>query len=787
MWRNRLVVALVFVLSAGNLFSQKKEPVDYVNTIIGASTSAKAARAGHGLGKTFPGAATPFGLVQLSPDTITGGDNGPGYSWHMSSIEGFSFTHMSGIGWYGDLGNFLVTPTTGELRTSKGTPPKEDFGGSLQSKPIKGYRSNFSKDTEVTKAGYYAVTLDDYDIRVELTAAPRAGMMRMTFPKHEQSRVQFDLARRVGGTSTEEFIEVVNKNTIRGWIKCDKTTGGWGNGAGNPDYTVYFYCQLSKPFAKFGIWEAEIPEGVSRKNEANASIEYQELIAAAKVFPMKKTAQGKHIGFYTEFPTKDKEQVLLKAGISFVSMENAEENLKANIPQWNFDSVVKTSRKMWNDALGVMNVAGGTEREKTIFYTALYHTMIDPRAFSDQNGQYIGADKQIHKADKFTYRTIFSGWDVFRSAFPLFTVIRPDIIDDEINSWIQMAELSGRKYFDRWEFLNAYSGCMIGNPAVSVIADAYVKGIRNYDVDKAYEFAANTNKRNSNRPRGYRTSKHSGVSETLEHAYSEWCMGVIASALGKKAEAADFFEHSKAYKNIWDTQVNWFRLKDDNGNWTEWKDKLSHHNQGCVESNNFQQGWFVPHDIPGLKALMGDDFFDSELELFFDKTPEDFLWNDYYNHPNEPNHQVPFMLNYTKKPYLTQKWTRKICDKAYGDDVFGIVGNEDVGQMSAWYVLAAAGFHPVCPGSTRYEITSPVFEKIEIKLDSKYYKGKTFEVIAYNNSSKNIYIQSLKLNGKQLDRLWIDHSEIVNGGRLEMQMGPNPNPTLGIGKFSYLK
>ncbi len=772
-----LFLSLCF-LACANFALAEKEPVDYVNTIIGASTSKKAARAGHGLGKTFPGAASPFGLVQLSPDTMTGGDNGPGYSWHMSTIEGFSFTHMSGIGWFGDLGNFLVSPTTGELRTSKGTPPNGEleFGNNLQSKKILGYRSKFSHETEIAKAGYYAVTLDDYNIRVELTATGRAGMMRMTFPKHEQSRIQFDLARRVGGVSTEEFIEIVNQNTIRGWIKCHYKDGGWGNGAGKADYTVYFYCQLSKPIENYGIWEAEITDNLPKKNEANMSAEYQEVVANAKVTKMKKSAQGKHIGFYTEFPTKDKEQVLLKSGISFVSMENAKENLETNIPDWNFDKLVKSTRKIWNDTLSIMKVSGGTEREKTIFYTALYHAMIDPRTFSDQNGQYTGADQKIHKANNFTYRTIFSGWDVFRSAFPLFTIARPDIVNDEINSWIQLAELNGKKHYDRWEFLNAYSGCMIGNPAVSVLADAYAKGIRNYDIDKAYEYAANTNRIFANNEKlGYTPNN---VSMTLEYAYSDWCMSTLAKALGKKDDEKKYLERSKWYKNIWDAEEKWFRAKDKDGKWLPWKGKLKH-DQGCVESNNFQQGWFVPHDIEGLKKLMGADFFDSELELFFENTPKDFLWNDYYNHPNEPNHQVPFMLNYTDKPYLTQKWTRAICEKAYNDDVAGIVGNDDVGQMSAWYVLAASGIHPVCPGSTRYEITSPVFSKIEIQLDKNYYKGQKFEIIAHKNSAENIYIQSVKLNGKNINRLWIDHFEIVKGGKLELIMGPEPNTKLG--------
>ncbi len=761
------------------------EPADYVNPIIGASTSKKAARAGHGLGKTFPGPATPFGLVQLSPDTMTGGDNGPGYSWHMSTIEGFSFTHMSGIGWFGDLGNFLVTPTTGPLRTSKGTPPKEDmeFGNDLHSAPIEGYRSKFSHDTETARAGYYAVTLDDYGIRVELAAAPRAGIMRMTYPESENSRIQIDLARRIGGTSAEQFVEVVDSRTIRGWMKCPPSNGGWGNGAGRADYTVYFYCQFSKPLKKFGVWEAKIPEGVPRKMESNGSAAYQKILAEAEVRPMERSARGKHLGFYTEFPTKKGEKVLLKSGISFVGMENARENLLSDIPGWDFEKTAADARKLWNEALSCMKVEGASDREKTIFYTALYHAMIDPRSASDKNGEYVGADRGVHRAEGFTYRTIFSGWDVFRSQFPLLTIIRPDIVNDEINSLIQMAELSGRGDFPRWEFMNAYSGCMLGDPAVSVLADAYAKGIRGYDADKAYKYAAKTNAERDGDNRAYK--KHGyvpgKVSHTLELAYSDWCMFRLAEMTGREADAKKYLEGSKNYKNIWNEGERWFTAKGADGKWLPFKGKTVH-GQGCVESNNFQQGWFVPHDIEGFKKLAGEDFFESELESFFENTPEDFLWNDYYNHPNEPNHQVPFMFNRTGKPWLTQKWTRAICDKAYGTDVAGIVGNDDVGQMSAWYVLAASGLHPICPGNTRYEITSPVFDRVEIRLDKKYHKGSRFEIVARNNSPENIYIQSVRLNGKDIGRRWIDHSEISAGGRLELQMGPRPNEKLGLGK-----
>ncbi|MBR4597002.1 MAG: GH92 family glycosyl hydrolase, partial [Opitutales bacterium] len=463
---------------ANDSFAQKKEPVDCINTIIGASTSTAAAKSGHGLGKTFPGAATPFGLVQLSPDTITGGDNGPGYSWHHSTIEGFSFTHMSGIGWFGDFGNLLVMPTTGELRTCKGLPPAKDLRvNNPENKQIKGWRSKYSHDTEIAKAGYYAVRLDDYDIFVELAAAPRAGIIQMEFPESRQSRIQIDLSRRIGGSSSEQFVEKVNDNSIQGWMKCPSSNGGWGNGAGRANYTVYFYAQFSKPLKNCGVWSVKYPPEMlsKRKFDSHQKIEFYELAANAEVRPLEKSAHGEHIGFFTEFETSEREKVLMKAGISFVSMENARQNLLSDIPGWNFEKTRNNARKLWADAISKIKVEGGSERDKTIFYTALYHAMIDPRAASDSNGEYTAADGTVRKAQGFTYRTIFSGWDVFRSEFPLLALIRPDIVNDEINSLIQLAELSpaNRGVYPRWEFMNSYSGCMLGDPALSVIADAY--------------------------------------------------------------------------------------------------------------------------------------------------------------------------------------------------------------------------------------------------------------------------------------------------------------------------
>lgn len=755
MKNNHLIVLIALLLT--NCTTQKTK-VEYINPAIGAVTYGEKSENIHGFGKTFPGAATPFGLVQLSPDTRTGGDNGSGYSWNHKTIEGFSFTHMSGVGWYGDLGNFLVMPTIGKLNTNKG----EDDN------PEAGYRSRFSHDDETIEAGYYSVQLSDYNIKAELSAAPRAGLIKFTFPKNDSSRIQIDLSRRIGGTSTEQYIKIENENTISGWMKCPPEGGGWGNGGGKADYTVYFYCQFSKPLTDYGMWSVDIPYDWVRKREEVCSAPYQELVSNAKIHSGLKELQGEHLGFFTNFKTQKDEQVLVKSGISFVSVEGAKLNLETDIPDWDFDRVVKSAKSLWNDAMASVTVEGRSEREKEIFYTSLYHTMIDPRAFSDSDGQYIGADKKVHKTDNFVYRTIFSGWDVFRSQFPLQTIINPELVNDEINSLIQLAELSGKEYYPRWEFLNSFSGCMIGNPAVSVVVDAYEKGIRNYDVNQAFQYAKNSVDIFGNTEYGFTPNS---ISETLEYAYTDWCVGRFAQSLGNTAAEKEYYDRSSNFKNIWNEEVNWFRAKDTLNIWKDWKGKTTH-GQGCVESNPYQQGWFVPHNIAGLGQLMGgEEAIKAELVNFFEQAPKDFLWNDFYNHPNEPVHHVPFMFNEIGLPRETQKWTRRICETAYGTDAFGLCGNEDVGQMSAWYVLASMGIHPINPGDNKYQITSPVFDKIELQLDKEYYNGNKFTIIAHNNSKENIYIKSIKLNGENLDRYWISHEEIVNGGVLELEMG----------------
>ena len=750
------------------LIMHAQDNAQYVNPFIGAINGAGKAGIYHGLGKTFPGATTPFGAVQVSPNTITGGDNGSGYSYEDSTIEGFAFTQMSGVGWFGDLGNFLVMPGTGGIKTWSGKAGN----------PKEGYRSRYT--AQHAAAGYYAVQLTDYNIKAEMTAAPHGGMLRFTFPANTQSHISIDLARRVGGTSTEQYVHVTDQYSIEGWMKCTPDGGGWGNGDGKANYTVYFYAQFSKPLKDHGIWSADIPDTANRKREAIESDYYQQRIANAAIENMVKTKQGKHLGFYTSFETLNDEQVMMKAGISFVSIDGAKQNLQAEIKDWNFDLVKKNAYNSWNKALSKISITGGTKDERTVFYTALYHTMIDPRNVTDVNGQYTGADQKTYRAANFQKHTVFSGWDVFRSQFPLQTLINPVVVNDMIASLVTMAEESGNQYLERWELLNAYSGCMLGNPAVVVLADAYGKGINNYDVAKAYRFARSTCEKFGNGEKGF--SSDVSIANTLEYAFADWCLYKFAKQTGHFEDTLKYLQRSFAYRNIYDSSKHWFRPKKEDGGWEQWPEtgRLTDW-YGTFETNPYQQGWFVPHDVKGMVELMGGkETVLSDLDSFFAKTPLDFSWNAYYNHANEPVHHVPYLYNVLGQPWKTQYWTRTICANAYKNDVEGLVGNEDVGQMSAWYVLSAAGLHPLNPAGTLYEITSPVFDEVVITLDKKFAKASSFTITAKNNNEENKYIQSATLNGKAHNKSAIDYYDIIKGGKLELVMGPEPSFNWGI-------
>jgi predicted alpha-1,2-mannosidase len=462
-------------------------------------------------------------------------------------------------------------------------------------------------------------------------------------------------------------------------------------------------------------------------------------------------------------------------------MEGARSNLNQDIPDWNFERVRASARSSWNKALSCITIEGATETQRTIFNTALYHAMIDPRDVSDVDGKYVGADKKTHSSTAYAHRTIFSGWDVYRAEFPLMTILRPELINDEINTLVELAEQSGRGYLERWEIMNAYSGCMDGDPAISVILDAYAKGIRKFDIHKAYaacrQTAAGTGAA-TNRPdndfymeNGYVPDQ---VSWTLDNTYYDWCVSRLAEHLGNNDDAKLFGARARNYRNIYDREVGFMRAKDSSGRRLEWLGETAF-GQGCTESNPLQQTWFVPHDIYGLIDLMGKDRFVATLEDMFEKTPNNFGWNPYYNHSNEPVHHVPYLFVYAGQPWRTQKWVRRILEQAYHAEVNGICGNDDVGQMSAWYVISALGIYPVCPGDNVYVLGCPLFSKAVIRLDPRWHKGTTFVIVAHENSFANCYIQSAQLNGKPLERAWITHAEITSGGMLEFVMGAKPN------------
>jgi predicted alpha-1,2-mannosidase len=758
-----------------------KSPVDYVNPLSGAVAKTKY------FGRTFPGACLPFSLVQLGPDTYTGGDVGSGYSFEHHTLEGFSFVHMSGVGWFGEFGNLLVTPTNGTFHPNRGSVEQ----------PETGYRSSFSHDTEMAKVGYYSAELDDYHIKAEMTATQRTGILRFTFPDEPTNRIQIDLARRIGGTSVKQYIEVLDDHTIEGWMEYNPKGGGWGNGKTQlVAYKFFFHAEFSKPFAQHGVWSAEIPEGQIRKVNEIVTDEYQEYIKNSLIIPGCREMEGQHLGFYAEYPgLKDGEQVMFKAGISFVDQEGARKNLKAELPHWNFEKVMEDARQKWAEQLHVISIKGASEKQKEIFYTGLYRTFIDPRDFTDVDGRYYMKESGINQSTNFNYRTIFSGWDAFRSHIPFLTIADPETVSELVNSLIVKAEDGGMGY-PKWEIAGCYSNCMLGDPAIPVILDAYTKGIRDFDLEKAYRLARQTSLGPKTLRNGWQNYNekgfvgcdsvparwkgyYKGVSATLENSYADWGISQMANILNDQEGVELFSKRADYYKNVYDNNVGYVRGKWNSSEWIPWNGELDFH-AGCIESNPLQQLFFVPHDIQGLQDLMGRERFLSELEDLFENTPSDFRFNEYYNHANEPVHHVPYLFNYTSKPWLTQKWVRTILEHAYDTGPYGIMGNEDVGQMSAWYILSAMGFHPVCPGDGEYLLGSPLFDEVIIKLNPDYHKGESFRISAINNSATNIYVQKVTLNGKELHRSFIDHEEITNGGELIFEMGPRPNVNLYI-------
>ena len=692
-------------------------------------------------GNTYPGAQAPFGMVQLSPDNgLPGWDRISGYFYPDSTIAGFSHTHLSGTG-AGDLYDLIFMPVT--------LPYKENPQGGL------GIYSLFSHNDEEASAGYYRVKLQDYNINVELTATPRCGVQRYTFPKAE-SMVVLNLKKAMNWDFTmDSKIEVVDSCNIRGY----RFSEGWARGQ-----KVYFATRFSRPFKKMEITDADIKlrgEQVGTSNIAR---------------------------FY--FDTEEGDQVVVTTAISGVSMEGAQNNLKAEAPHNDFDKYLAEAKDAWNKQLSTIEVVGGNADDRVNFYTALYHSMIAPTIYSDVDGKYYGPDKQVHQANGWTNYSTFSLWDTFRAAHPLFTYTEPARVNDMVKSFIAFFEQNGR--LPVWNFWGSETDMMIGYHSVPVIVDAYLKGIGDFDAEKALEACIAT--ANIDEYRGIGSYKKNGyipynvtdkynsenwsLSRTLEYAFDDFCIAEMAKKMGKTELANEFYKRSQNYRNVYNPATNFMQPIDDKGvfqpNFNP--DEYTAH---ICESNAWHYFWSVQHDIKGLIALSGgQDKFAAKLDSMFTYIPagneELPIFSTgmigQYAHGNEPSHHVIYLYNKVRQPWKAQKYAAEVMHKLYFNAPAGLCGNEDCGQMSAWYVFSAMGFYPVNPVSGEYEIGTPLFPEMRLNLKN----GKTFTVLAPNVSRENIYIQSVKVNGKPYDKSYITHQQIMDGATVEFVMGNQP-------------
>ncbi len=726
--------------------------VNYVDPTIG-NVGDGQTQSAHGGGKTHPGACTPFGMVQLSPDTITGGDNGTGYNYCNNTIEGFSFNHLSGIGWYGDLGNVQIMPVVGETDLRSGS--NEFF-------PVKnggeGWKSSFSHETETAKAGYYSVFLDRYNIKAEATVTEHTGFLKFTFPETNDGRIIFNLPRRIGGKADYENFRMITDTCFQGEIKCTPKGGGFGHGDGNISYNLYFYGEISKPFKEYFFFTDE-----EKINEKPTFFE------------------GNDVGFCAIFETEKNEEVTLKIGISYTDLEGAKKNFETEAKEKTFDEVKKESSDKWGKALYSIQVEGDDETDICLFYTCLYHSLLDPRTSVDVDGRYTGADGKVQVAENYKYRTCFSGWDVYRSEFPLLTVIRPDVVNDEVNTLLNIS-ISKKCALPRWELMGTDSLCMVGDPGVIVVSDAVTKGVKNFDVNKAYEIArasvlgvnelgAEEYKTNRNNveffnKKGYQPER---ISETLEENLADFTLSQFAKTIGNKTDEIMFYDRSMRALENYNKRKGFMCPRYKCGIFKHIKNEYDDP-RGCVESNIYQQSWFVPQNVEGLAERFGRDRFINLLERFFEKADFSSLWNEDYNHSNEPCHNITHYFNYVGLPQRTQYWTRRVQKEAYSKGPYGFCGNEDVGQLSAWYVLSAIGFAQVCPSVPNYQINTPLFKKIRIKLDKQYHSCEVADNLVIECDKEPLeypFISEVIFNGKRINRTYLTFEEITSGGKIE--------------------
>jgi predicted alpha-1,2-mannosidase len=722
---------LVLLLIAGTVCVQAQEKLTkYVNPFVGTDAH----------GHTYPGAASPFGMVQLSPDTDTKGwDWCSGYHYSDNSIIGFSHTHLSGTG-CADYGDILFMPVNGELKLNAGT--KNDPNG--------GYRSRFKHENETARPGYYSVLLDDYNIKAELTVTKRTGFHKYTFPKNEQSRIIIDLVHGIEDKTLDAEVKIIDDKTIAG---CRRSMG-WAK-----NHTVYFYAEFSKPFRKSAV--------VDSGKVTNA-----------------KSAKSKEVKAFVEYTTNDGETILVRIGISHSSAEGAKKNLQAEIKSWDFEAVVRETENEWEKELSTLAVESKNTERKNIFYTSLYHALLNPNLLSDVDGTYMGMDNKMHAIKNGEMYSVFSLWDTFRAAHPLFTIIDARRAGDFVGSLLRKYDEQG--LLPVWELASNETGTMIGYHAVPVIFDAFKKGIGSFDPEKALEAMKKSAMQDHlglkyYKEMGYVLADYESesVSKTLEYAYDDWCIAEMAKdpKVNSGKDAEYFTERAKNYINVFDPSTSLMRAKK-NGKWVDPFDPFAVSGH-YTEANAWQYSFFVPQDVNGLLDLMGgDQKFISKLDELFTADPK--LTGRHqsditgllgqYAHGNEPSHHMAYLYNYAGAPWKAQEWVHKILTTLYTDKPDGLPGNEDCGQMSAWYVLSAAGFYPVCPGDNNYIIGSPLFDKVTINTGKSKFTVKTV-----NLSDENIYIQSAKLNGKDYQYSYIKHEDLTAGGELVFEMGSSPS------------
>jgi predicted alpha-1,2-mannosidase len=759
----RTFLLLLFILPT-ILRAQNMDLIPFVNPFIGTKN------AGH----TFPGATVPFGSVQLSPDTDTIPMlvNGQyqkdvyrycaGYQYDDSSIVGFSHTHFSGTG-HSDLGDILLMPNSGPIQWNPGTASQTD----------KGYRSHFSHEKEQAQAGLYRVYLDEPKVQVELTSTERVGIHHYQFQEGKDNHVLMDLTHGIYNYSDKNvwcFLRVENDTLITGY----RQTNGWAR-----TRTVYFAISFSKPITEYGFKNVKPTtyNGFWRKFDLENN------------FP---EAAGE--GVKAVFKFGNETDVQVKVALSSVDIDGALLNLNIECPHWDFQSYVNEAQEKWNEKLNIIQADFISQEEKVTFYTSLYHTFLGPTIYMDVDRRYKGLDQRIHQANGFVNYTTFSLWDTYRAQHPFLNLIQPKVNADMIQSMLAHYDQSAHHMLPVWSHYANENWCMIGYHSVSVLADAMIKNNPGFDYARALNAAVTTSNQRFYEGLGsyldyqFVPENLSGnsVSKTLEYAYDDWCIGQMAKKLGLDSLYSIYQKRSGYYENQFDSSIGFMRPRMSDGSFKKEFDVLSTHGQGFIEGNAWNYSLYIPQDPKSLMELMGgekrfiehlDSLFTMSLpDKYFAET-EDIMRDGIignYVHGNEPSHHVPYLYNYTSQAWKTQATTRMILPLQYKAKPDGLGGNDDCGQMSAWYIFTALGFYPVAPGSTEYAITSTSVKSATIHLS----KGKQFNMLVKNQTTNNVYIQSISLNGIPLLKPFISHEQIVNGGRLDVKMGPKPNKKL---------